>query len=250
MTEPASAADAPLLETVLDALRSQGAALCRPAQWRYIEVLARRWREAAEPATRAVLADKLHAALHTHAAHLAAASEAAPEALASPAEPALPAARSSSPLAALNRHIDAAQRASRPRADSAVTDRLADDEPDDPSEMKSLRRFRQTWAQLATDKQVSQTLASAPDHAGPLNSHRLVVRTLALLRDLSPDYLRRFVSQVDVLLWLDQANQKLTLSSNRPAAKSLAIKGPAIKNPATKSTAAKPVTAKRSRAKG
>jgi hypothetical protein len=112
--------------------------------------------------------------------------------------------------------------------------------------MKSLRRFRQTWAQLATDQQVSQALASGPDNAGPLNSHRLVIRTLALLRDLSPDYLRRFVSQVDVLLWLDQANQQLALASSRPAGKGAAGKGDVGKAAAGKAVGAKGAAGKRS----
>jgi hypothetical protein len=35
-----------------------------------------------------------------------------------------------------------------------------------------------------------------------------VLRTLALMRDLSPDYLRRFLSHADTLLWLEQAQSQ------------------------------------------
>ena len=45
-----------------------------------------------------------------------------------------------------------------------------------------------------------------PKNAAPLNSHHLVHRSLTLMRDLSPEYLDRFMSYVDALLWLDQAN--------------------------------------------
>jgi hypothetical protein len=229
-------------EARLDALRSQGAALCDPAHWRAIEAMARRWRDATDLAVRAVLAAKLHAQLSAHAARMAVAALPLP----APVPAKAPIGAQDGPdagsvLAALNRYIADAQRAHRLRADGeAVADRLSGDEPDDPSEMKSLRRFRHTWAQLASEQQVAQALASGPDNAGPLNSQRLVIRTLALLRELSPDYLRRFVSQVDVLLWLDQVNQKFALASSKPAAK----------NAAGKPVAPKGAAAKRSKAKG
>jgi hypothetical protein len=35
----------------------------------------------------------------------------------------------------------------------------------------------------------------------------LVLRSLALMQDISPDYLRRFVSQVETLLWLEKASR-------------------------------------------
>ncbi|HSW05521.1 DUF2894 domain-containing protein, partial [Aquabacterium sp.] len=37
-------------------------------------------------------------------------------------------------------------------------------------------------------------------------SHALVLRSLTLMRELSPDYLSRFMSHIDALLWLEQAN--------------------------------------------
>jgi Protein of unknown function (DUF2894) len=33
-----------------------------------------------------------------------------------------------------------------------------------------------------------------------------VLRSLTLMRELSPDYLSRFMSHIDALLWLEQAN--------------------------------------------
>ena len=71
-------------------------------------------------------------------------------------------------------------------------------------EMKSVRRFRAAWSRLQADDQLTRAMDRRPDNAGPLNSHMLVLRTLTLMRDLSPDYLRRFLEQVDTLLWLDQ----------------------------------------------
>jgi hypothetical protein len=72
------------------------------------------------------------------------------------------------------------------------------------AELKSVRYFRKTWAKLSADKQVTQALNQAPKNAGPINSHMVVLRSLALMRDTAPDYLNRFMSYVDTLLCLEQ----------------------------------------------
>jgi len=72
-------------------------------------------------------------------------------------------------------------------------------------ELKTLSYFRSTWATLSAKRRLTQSLAKVPENAGPLNSHHLVHRSLTLMRDLSPEYLNRFMSYVDTLLWLDQA---------------------------------------------
>lgn len=78
----------------------------------------------------------------------------------------------------------------------------------DPSELPSLRRFRASWSRYAAEDQVVQAMGRSPDNAGPLNSHALVLRSLALMRELSPDYLRRFMAQLDSLLWLEDLAQR------------------------------------------
>lgn len=75
-------------------------------------------------------------------------------------------------------------------------------------ELKTIRRFRNTWSKLSADKQVTQALELAPKNAGPINSHMLVLRSLALMRDISPDYLNRFMSYADTLLCLDQCEKE------------------------------------------
>ena len=74
------------------------------------------------------------------------------------------------------------------------------------AELKSVRQFRNTWSKLSAQKHVSQALGQAPKNAGPINSHMLVLRSLELMRDISPDYLNRFMSYTDTLLCLDQAD--------------------------------------------
>ena len=75
-------------------------------------------------------------------------------------------------------------------------------------ELKSIRYFRNTWSKLSAEKQVAQALQQAPKNAGPINSHMLVLRSLDLMRGISPDYLNRFMSYADTLLRLDPGNQE------------------------------------------
>jgi hypothetical protein len=56
-----------------------------------------------------------------------------------------------------------------------------------------------------------------PANAGPLNSHALVLQVLSLMRDLSPEYLRRFVGTVETLQWLERAGDKLPRETRKPA---------------------------------
>ncbi|WP_342130008.1 DUF2894 domain-containing protein [Hydrogenophaga sp. OTU3427] len=120
------------------------------------------------------------------------------------------AAQPCAPLAELNRHIQQARQ-------EPVPDAGLDGDIGAPSEMKSLRRFRESWSRIVAEDQVAQAIGRAPDNAGPLNSHMLVLRSLSLMRDLSPDYLRRFLSHLGSLLWLDEVAQPRTSAVVRPA---------------------------------
>ena len=84
------------------------------------------------------------------------------------------------------------------------------------SELKAIRNFRNTWSKLSVDKQVAQALEQAPKNAGPINSHMLVLRSLALMRDISPDYLNRFMSYADTLLCLDQSEKEKLGNPKKP----------------------------------
>ncbi|WP_395700250.1 DUF2894 domain-containing protein [Aquabacterium sp.] len=78
--------------------------------------------------------------------------------------------------------------------------------PAAPVELKALRQHRRTWSRLHVERRLSQSKAQAPDQAGPLHSQALVVRTLSLMRELSPEYLEHFIAEVDTLLWLEDAH--------------------------------------------
>ena len=88
-----------------------------------------------------------------------------------------------------------------------------------PPELKSLSYFRSTWSRLSLDRQLSDAFAQAPENAGPLNSHHLVLQALGQMRDISPEYLRQFMSYVDALLWLDQADGSRIPARNNAARK-------------------------------
>ena len=76
--------------------------------------------------------------------------------------------------------------------------------------LRSLPAFRQTWTRLSADERARRATAQGPDKPGPLNSHMLVLRSLELMRRLSPDYLRSFLDQLDTLLWIEDAQRRLT----------------------------------------
>lgn len=92
-------------------------------------------------------------------------------------------------------------------------------------ELASVRRFGQTWAKVATEQQMIEALANAPKNAGPLNSHRLMLRALTQMRRLSPDYLRLFLAQMEALLWVEDAVARLP----KPVAKPKGSAGRVVK---------------------
>ncbi|AOK20950.1 hypothetical protein WT26_22900 [Burkholderia cepacia] len=63
--------------------------------------------------------------------------------------------------------------------------------------------FRETWSKVRTEQQYRKSLDQVPRNAGPLNSNSLVHRSLATMRELSPEYLQQFLSYVDALAWLE-----------------------------------------------
>ncbi|MCP5018741.1 MAG: DUF2894 domain-containing protein [Ketobacter sp.] len=83
-------------------------------------------------------------------------------------------------------------------------------------ELKALKEFRESWAKRSTEKAVLKALDEAPEDAGPLNSHRLVVRSLIAMQDISPEYLGRFVNHIEALLWLEQAGARMLAGDVKP----------------------------------
>ena len=225
-------ADAEALAALLarvHALRNETSLRLDPLRLRYAQALANRLAEA-PPAVQRVLQPKLEHALEA----MGAGTEQAARAVAvdaregavrlsnghrrrtrqSPPEP----AAGKSLLGQLNQHIHNASQQTGNGCPLPVAPVRQD--------LKSAVRFRETWARISAEAEVEKAAHRAPENAGPLNAHYLVLRTLALMRELSPDYLRRFMSHTESLLWLDQALGRL--------------KPPAGKGKAQKQSKAKP----------
>ena len=74
----------------------------------------------------------------------------------------------------------------------------------DSQELKAVHHFREALQRQHADKLVTQAIMDAPESAGPLNPQKLALRSLAIMREESPEYLARFVSYVDTVFWLER----------------------------------------------
>ncbi|MDO9600059.1 MAG: DUF2894 domain-containing protein [Azoarcus sp.] len=209
----------------IDGLRARGAAHFDPVRFRFIESLARR-AAAHGGAARRELDRRLAKLVADYADRFDRATDAAGDTLARAttrfpqAAEALKQCSDEGDFGGLQQLIARldAQSGNGPLADLLA--HIARYTPDGPTsgaahaaggsveqhgELRSMRNFRSTWSKLSVDRQLSQALAQAPENAGPLNSHFLVLQALTQMRDISPQYLKQFMSYVDTLLWLDQA---------------------------------------------
>ena len=211
--------DSDLLAAIA-ALRAGPAAGVNPVRLRHMELMSQRLGQQTD-AVRRILASRLRRMLAEQVEHATAlphvvpATQLDPRLLPKP-KPTPVVAPPASPLALLTQRLGQPQ--AEPRQTSAPVHSPRR------TELKSTQRFRETWARVAADRQVEQALARAPDNAGPLNSHLLVLRSLGVMRELSPDYLRRFLAHVEALQWLDQATQKPTAADAKPARRARAKK--------------------------
>lgn len=219
MTDPAA---------LIDAMRARGADRFDPVAFHFIETLAER--TTAQPSeVRGALDRRLAEALAEYGERFDHAERDARDMLARGT------ARFPEAAAALRQHCAAgdfgglqrllvkleAQRGSGPLA--ALLAHIARHTPEGAAggarvepqgELKAARYFGSTWARLSADRELSHALAQGPVNAGPLNSHFLVLQSLRLMRDISPAYLVQFMSYVDALLWLDQADDRRSPAQN------------------------------------
>lgn len=185
-------------DATLDDLRAQGAHLHDPVRFRYLEALAMRM-QAQPAAVQQVLMNRFREAVADYR-----------EQAASPPSPTMqPHRMAPSPLTQLRRHIEVSSR-------EAIEPSLPTD-TGSPSDMKSVRRFSQVWSRISAEQQLAKALTRGPETAGPLNSHKLMLRAMSLMHTLSPDYLRRFLAQADAVLWLEHMNQQSAIKDSKPA---------------------------------
>ncbi len=179
----------PSTDQRLQALREAGACGQDPVGWHYLQTLASRSMDLSGKA-QALLQDRLHQALDAFEARL---QDVPTRPVAATAKP--------SPLAQLVQDM-------RPMTAAAPASALARQRGGGlPPENPRVRQFRQQLRKISVQKQVRQAIAQAPHNAGPINSHMLVLRALAWMQEISPDYLNRFMTHLDTLLCLEATEQ-------------------------------------------
>ena len=206
----------------IDALLARGAQHFDPAGLQYVRALAKR-AAASHGGQRAEVDRRLAAALEALCARFGQAAEAARELLADgsarfpKAAGQLAEHYQRGDFSALERLLARLHARARSRALTELLEHIGRQTPsakadhgapgDAPvQELRSMRYFRRTWSRLNVDRQLSRAHTQAPENAGPLNSHHLVLQTLAQMREISPEYLGHFICWADTLLWLEQAD--------------------------------------------
>lgn len=85
----------------------------------------------------------------------------------------------------------------------------ADSIKDESLELQSMTVFRESMKYFNIDKIIDRAINDCPANPGPHNPHMLAIKSLTHMRELSPQYLRRFASYIETLLWLEKNAVKL-----------------------------------------
>ncbi|MBR8293806.1 DUF2894 domain-containing protein [Burkholderia cenocepacia] len=175
--------DATQVRAMLDAWREQGADRLDPVGFHRIDALERR-AAALDGAARALLDARLATLIDGFAKRVA---------------------RDDDDAEATRETVQAATGAPARGALAALVEGLARDAQADRRGLdpELIDYFRTMWSKVRTEQQYRQSLDQVPRNAGPLNSNSLVHRSLATMRELSPEYLQQFLSYVDALAWLE-----------------------------------------------
>lgn len=178
------------------------------------------WKRAIEQrgSTRQLLCERL-------SAHADAYARALSRQAGTPAPSSVPPGPATSPLAALLRYAE--QRAQELPL-HAGSDDASKDHPGRPRqgpELRIVRSFKRTWLRLDAERRLLEVMKNVPGQAGPLHSSHLVFQALKTMHAASPDYLGRFIAQVDTLLWIDRTSTIPTEGPGRKAEKDRRSKG-------------------------
>ncbi|MFM2403841.1 MAG: hypothetical protein RL223_1721 [Pseudomonadota bacterium] len=71
-------------------------------------------------------------------------------------------------------------------------------------QLRTATVFARRFDRLRLDQRLDRARAAAPQKAGPLNSHALVLQALQTLQQRAPEHLQHFLAQVDALAALEQ----------------------------------------------
>lgn len=227
---PDHAAPSPTLGALLErltALREQGAEYFEPVQFHYLASLAQRLAALPEPpiSTQGKLANQLNEyedALNQARETLQRAGEPTDNpgqfrSLLRRRQTAKP-----SPFAPLQQAYRATPADEDPQEHNALASMLKQQEtqiladngasppppPPRQRELSALRQLRSQRQAHQARQRIDDAITQTPSDAGPLNSHRLVTRSIETLRELSPAYLEHFVNYLDTLMSLEKLARK------------------------------------------
>ncbi len=224
-----SMTSASLLDRIAE-LRESGVDGYDPVRFRYIEALAGRAHSAREAVSQR-LADKADNALQ---AYLQASCQPCPKDKQASSRPPNSTVVA---LAALRRDVAASQLAA-PSGTSDFEQELQDQEGEllqdglyapsltsaseslsvaDGGELpapplKASQTMRVHQQRRAAEKRIELAIAEGPESPGPLNPQMLAIKSLTIMRDISPQYLNRYVAYLDTLFWVEQLD---TAASNK-----------------------------------
>ncbi|WP_321815281.1 MULTISPECIES: DUF2894 domain-containing protein [unclassified Paraburkholderia] len=184
--------------STLDAWRAQGANRIDPVRFATLDALERR-AQAQTGAARKVLDARIETLLASYAKQIDA-------------------------DATIATHTQAHAQTPASNAFEALIETMSRDERDG-APATLLDYFRDVWQKVSADQQVQQSQDQVPKNAGPLNSSALVHRALFLMRDLSPGYLRQFLTYADSLAWLEDLHANAAPPA-APAPRASAAKKP------------------------
>ena len=212
----------PELQQDLTALREANAHRFDPARFRFIESLLERAAHARAP-VQDILQNKANAAMSAYRADQQSAAENAEI---------KPAARYESTVAklielrqvldqkqpafnsttsALERQLQEQENQSLAAAVYSV-DALAEQDQEvaatGQKPLKASQKMQVFQQRRAIERRVEIAIQQGPESPGPLNPQMLALKSLTAMRDLSPQYLNRYVNYLDALFWIERGAER------------------------------------------
>ncbi len=101
------------------------------------------------------------------------------------------------------------QQEEQARTAAGYTPPVKNDGRGDQLELQSVRIFRESMKYFGIDRVIERALSECPANPGPHNPHMLAIKSLTLMNDLSPQYLRRMANYLETMIWLEKNAGKL-----------------------------------------
>lgn len=74
--------------------------------------------------------------------------------------------------------------------------------------LKASQEMQVSQQRRSVVKRVEVAIQQGPESPGPLNPQMLAIKALTSMRELSPQYLSRYINYLDALLWLERAAER------------------------------------------